>query len=305
MLYNFIVLDEFLNVRIDKFLVEKLSDTTRNHIHKVISDFGVLVNDKKVTKNYKLRCNDKVTVEIREPQDVGIIAQDIPINVVYEDDDIIVINKEKGMVVHPACGHSDGTLVNAVMYHCKGRLSGINGDLRPGIVHRIDKNTSGLLVIAKNDYAHNFLSEQIKAYKMQREYNAVVYGAMKEYSGTINKPVGRSKNDRKKMSIDSAGRKAITHFEVIENYVDFSHLKLILETGRTHQIRVHMSSIHHPVVGDDIYGPKRVMKDLGGQCLHARTLGLVHPTTKKEMLFTTELPEYYINFLSKIRKEEY
>lgn len=304
MINEFIVKDIKVNVRIDKFLVEKLS-ITRNAIHNLIDKKNVTVNEKTVSKNYKLRLNDKVIVKLEEPKEVDILPQDIKINIIYEDKDILVVNKEKGMVVHPACGHNEGTLVNAIMYHCGKELSGINGDIRPGIVHRIDKNTSGLLVIAKNDYAHNFLSEQLKTKKMKREYNAVVYGRIKEDTGTINKPILRSKTDRKKMTIDSLGRPSITHFSVIENYKDFSHLKLVLETGRTHQIRVHMASVYHPVVGDDVYGPKKVIKELNGQCLHAKTLGLIHPTTKEEMFFDTKLPEYFSNFLNKLRKEVY
>ncbi|MDO5123448.1 MAG: RluA family pseudouridine synthase, partial [Eubacteriales bacterium] len=228
----------------------------------------------------------------------------IPLDIVYEDDDIIVVNKPKGMVVHPAAGNPDGTLVNALLYHCKGKLSGINGVLRPGIVHRIDKNTSGLLVVAKSDAAHASLSEQIKKHSISREYRAVVYGHLKEEIGEVNAPIGRHSTDRKKMCVTQKNSKnAITHYEVLEEFRDFSYIKCILETGRTHQIRVHMAYLGHPLAGDDVYGPKKVITELEGQCLHAMKLGFVHPTTQEYMEFSSELPDGFEKFLSKLRSK--
>ncbi|MGL5973362.1 MAG: RluA family pseudouridine synthase [Oscillospiraceae bacterium] len=297
---NFTVEDIDVNLRIDKFLVQQIEGKTRNYIQNLINNDNVKVNNELINKNYKIRLNDKITINIPEPIELDIKPQKISINIVYEDNDILVINKDKNMVVHPAPGNSDGTLVNAILYHCKGNLSGINGEIRPGIVHRIDKNTSGLIIIAKNDDAHNFLSKQIKEHSFLREYEAIVYGRVKDREGTINKPIGRDKKDRKKMAIDKNGREGITHYKVLAEYEDFTHLQLKLETGRTHQIRIHLSSVGHPVAGDDVYGPKRVIKELNGQCLHARTLGIIHPTTREEMIFKSEIPYYFENFLKKI-----
>lgn len=240
-----------------------------------------------------------VSVELPEPESVDILPENIPLNIVYEDGDLLVVNKPKGMVVHPAAGHYSGTLVNALMYHCGGSLSGINGEIRPGIVHRIDKDTSGLLMVAKNDFTHLGLSEQIKEHSFTREYSAVVSGSIKE-NGTVNAPIGRHKTDRKRMCVTpDNSREAVTHYSVIRNYAGYTHISVRLETGRTHQIRVHMSYIGHPVAGDEVYGNGKP-KWLGGQCLHAKKIGFVHPRTGEYMEFDSELPDYFVKFLKSI-----
>jgi 23S rRNA pseudouridine1911/1915/1917 synthase len=287
------------SVRLDTFVADN-SEATRSYAVKLISDGFVTVNGKTVAKNYKIKLGDCIEITIPEPEPLEIAPENIPIDVVYEDDDLLVVNKKKGMVVHPAAGNYTGTLVNALLFHCGSSLSGINGVMRPGILHRIDKDTSGLLLVAKNDNAHRFLSEQIKEHSFTREYETVVYGGFKESEGTINAPIGRHPVRRKEMAVTELNSKeAVTHFTVIEAGNGFSHLKVRLETGRTHQIRVHMAFIGHPVAGDEVYGPKKVIKELGGQCLHARKIGFIHPTTKKYMEFTSELPEYFTAFLKK------
>ena len=290
--------------RIDLFICEKYPDITRNFVHKLFSKDLIFVNDKLVNKHYKLRNDDFVKIIFPEPEKLDVVAQNIPLNIVYEDDQVIVVNKPKGMVVHPAPGHYDGgTLVNALMWHCKDSLSDIGGIVRPGIVHRIDKDTSGLLVVAKTNFAHVNLSGQIKQHCMNRIYEAVVYGKFGEVEGTLNFPVGRSERDRKKMAVNfKNGKEAITHYKVIEELKGFSYLKLKLETGRTHQIRVHMAHIGHPLAGDSVYGPKSYIKTLKGQCLHAKTLGFCHPTLNKQMYFDSELDEKFIKFLDCCRK---
>lgn len=283
--------------RIDKALSD-MSDgeLTRSFAAKLIDDGACTVNGKAVAKNYKLKAGDAVCAEIPDPQETDILPEDIPLDIVYEDGDLLVVNKPKGMVVHPAHGHYSGTLVNALMYHCGSSLSGINGELRPGIVHRIDMNTSGLLIVAKSDAAHKGLAEQIKAHSFSREYEAVVCGSVKE-NGTVNAPIGRSKTDRKKMCVTAENsREAVTHYSVIENYGNYTHLRLRLETGRTHQIRVHMAYIGHPVAGDDVYGNGKPAS-LGGQCLHAKHIGFIHPITGEWLEFESELPGYFIKFL--------
>ena len=264
----------------------------------------VFINDKKISKSYKLSAGDRVVIELPENTELEVVAQNIPIDVVYEDKDLLVVNKPKGMVVHPAPGNPDKTLVNALLYHCKGQLSGINGVIRPGIVHRIDKDTSGLLVIAKNDAAHNGLSEQFAVHSIKREYHAICYGNVKTDSGTINAPIGRHPINRKQMAITPNNSKnAITHYEVIERFSKFTYIKCHLETGRTHQIRVHMSSLGHPIAGDEVYGPKKPIKLLAGQCLHAKVLGFTHPITKQEMLFDSELPQYFTQFIKTLENQ--
>lgn len=286
-------------VRIDKFLSAKLDDKTRSFIQKLIEDGGVSVLGNAVSKNYKLKLGDEVTVQIPDPVELDIKPENIPINIVYQDDDLLVVDKPKGMVVHPAPGNYTGTLVNALMYHCGDKLSSINGVIRPGIVHRIDKNTSGLLMVAKNDKTHNFLASQIKEHTFKREYNAVCVGHFKEVTGTINAPIGRSKNDRKKMCVTQENSKeAVTHYEVLEEFDGYSLVKFILETGRTHQIRVHSKYIGHPVLGDDVYS--KPFKGLEGQCLHAKTLGFVHPNGEY-LEFESPLPEYFVNVLKRIK----
>ena len=286
--------------RIDKALADASDgELTRSFAAKLIEDGTCTVNGIAVQKNYKLRAGDKVCAEIPDPAETDILPEDIPIEVVYEDNDLLVVNKPKGMVVHPAHGHYSGTLVNALMYHCGSSLSGINGELRPGIVHRIDMNTSGLLIVAKNDAAHKGLAEQIKAHSFTREYEAVVCGCIKE-GGTVNAPIGRSRTDRKKMCVTSENsREAITHYSVIANYANYTHLRLRLETGRTHQIRVHLAYIGHPVAGDDVYGSGKPAS-LGGQCLHAKHIGFTHPITGERLEFESELPGYFTAFLRSI-----
>lgn len=302
MKYELTVDNESSGKRIDKFISESIGDFSRSYIAGLIEEGCVLVNGKKISKSYKVSVDDEVVADIDEPRELEAVPENIPLDIVYEDDDVIVINKPKGMVVHPAAGNEGGTLVNALLYHCRGKLSGINGVLRPGIVHRIDKNTSGLLVVAKSDRAHASLSEQIKEHSMTREYRAVIYGHLKEHEGIVDAPIGRSTNDRKKMCVtDKNSKKAVTHFEVLEDYRDFSYIRCVLETGRTHQIRVHMSYLGHPLAGDDVYGPKKIITELSGQCLHAMKLGFKHPISDKYMEFTADLPDYFENFLRKIR----
>lgn len=302
--YKFLVSDEYTGMRIDKFLSENIEDISRSQIASLIENKDVIVNSKSVTKSYKLISGDEVIANIPEAVELEAVPENIPLDIVFEDDDVIVVNKPKGMVVHPAAGNFTGTLVNALLYHCKGNLSGINGVLRPGIVHRIDKNTSGLLVVAKSDRAHKTLSEQIKEHSMTREYRAVIYGHLKDKEGSVDAPIGRSTADRKKMCVtDKNSKNAVTHYSVIEDFKDFSYISCVLETGRTHQIRVHMAYIGHPLAGDDVYGPKKIISELSGQCLHAIKLGFVHPASGEYMEFTSDLPEYFENFLHKIRNK--
>ncbi|EXM37883.1 pseudouridine synthase [Ruminococcus albus SY3] len=292
---------ENIGERIDKTLSELLTEMSRSALQKLVSEGCVLVNGKSVSKNYKMKNGDIVIVDIPEPEELKAEPQDIPIDIVYEDDSLLVVNKPQGMVVHPAAGNPDGTLVNALMYHCKGRLSSINGVIRPGIVHRIDKFTSGLLMVAKTDKAHNFLAEQIKNHSFTREYNAICVGRFKDLTGTVNEPIGRSKFDRKKMCVTYQNcKEAVTHYEVLEEFGQYSLVRFRLETGRTHQIRVHSAFIGHPVLGDDVYG--KAYKGLDGQCLHAKKLGFVHPESGEYMEFDSELPEYFVKVLEKLRK---
>ncbi len=284
--------------RIDVFLSEKLENMTRSSIQKLISDGNVKIGEKILKKNYKISGHEEIIVQIPEAVEIDILPENIPLDIVFEDDDIIIINKPKNMVVHPAPGHYSGTLVNALMYHCKDSLSGINGEKRPGIVHRIDKDTTGLMVVCKNDTAHVDLSAQIKAHTAKRIYEAIIFGNLKEDKGTINKPVGRHHIDRKKMCVTSENSKeAITHYEVIARYEGYTHVRFSLETGRTHQIRVHMQSIGHSIIGDKTYTNMRTRFALDTQCLHAKELHIKHPTTGEEMVFTAELPEYFARIL--------
>ncbi len=285
------------NVRADKYVSDN-SELSRSTAAVLLEKGKCLVNGKVCGKNFRLNPGDIVEIELPEAEEPEIKAENISLNIVYEDKDLLVVNKPKGMVVHPAPGHYSGTLVNALMYHCKGSLSGINGVMRPGIVHRIDKDTSGLLIVAKNDAAHNGLAQQIKCHSFTRRYEAIVLGVMKE-NGAVNAPLARHRIDRKKMAVCENGREAETIYEVIENYQKYSHLRLTLETGRTHQIRVHMSYIGHPVAGDPVYGDGKP-KWLGGQCLHAREIGFVHPITGENLFFSSELPEYFKKMLKNI-----
>ena len=300
--FIFSVEDELSGERIDKVVTLKCELNSRSAAQRILDDGGVFVNGKAVSKNYKVRPGDKISVKIPEAKELEVKAENIPLDICYEDSDLLVVNKPKDMVVHPAAGNYDGTLVNALLYHCKDSLSGINGVIRPGIVHRIDKDTSGLLIVAKNDFAHINLAEQIKAHSFTRQYQSVVYGKLKNESGKIDAPIGRHPVDRKKMTVTSKNSKnAVTHYELVEQYDNFAHVRLKLETGRTHQIRVHMSYIGHPVAGDPVYGPKKVIEYLGGQCLHAGLIGFRHPRTGKYIEIESELPEYFTDFLRRIK----
>ena len=287
-------------VRIDVFTA-KTADITRSRAAGLIAGGNVLINGSTTAKNAKVKEGDRVEITMPDPEVYDITPENIPLDIVFEDSDLLVVNKPKGMVVHPAAGNYSGTLVNALMYHCGDSLSGINGIMRPGIVHRIDKNTSGLLMVAKNDFAHNKLAEQIKEHSFTREYEAVVYGSLKNDGGIIDAPIGRHPIKRKQMAVVFENSKnAVTHYEVIKRLDGFTHIKLRLETGRTHQIRVHMAYIGHPVAGDEVYGPKKVIKELGGQCLHAKKIGFIHPRTGKYTEFDSPLPDYFVNFLKRL-----
>ncbi len=292
------------DMRIDKYLADEMEDLSRSHIQKLIKDGNIRVNDKPVKANYRLSFDDVVEVTIPELKEPEIVAEDIPLDVLYEDTDIIIVNKPKQMVVHPAPGHYSGTLVNALMYHCGKDLSGINGVMRPGIVHRIDMDTTGSLLVCKNDFAHQNLAEQLKEHSINRVYEAIVHGNIKEDEGTVNAPIGRHPTDRKKMSIHAKqSREAITHFKVLERFGNYTHIQCKLETGRTHQIRVHMSSIGHPLLGDLVYGPAKCpFKHLQGQTLHARTLGIVHPRTEEYLEVNAPLPEYFVGLLNTLSR---
>ena len=299
--YDFTVGESDCGLRIDRLLSDKLDFLTRSAVQKNIDSQNVTVNSCAVSKNYKCRLNDRVEILIPDAVALETEAENIPLDIVYEDSDLLVVNKPKGMVVHPANGNWDGTLVNALLYHCRDSLSGINGVIRPGIVHRIDKDTSGLLIVAKNDVAHLGLSEQIKEHSFSRMYEAVVYGNIKEDGGTVNQPIGRNPKDRKKMAVvQNNAKPAVTHFQVIQRYGEFTHIRCMLETGRTHQIRVHMAYIGHPLAGDSVYGPKKVITSLNGQCLHAKLIGFKHPVLNRYMEFDSELPEYFKDFLAKL-----
>lgn len=296
---EFLVKPQNNNIRIDKFLAEQMPDCTRSFLQKLIKENQVLVNKAPVKSNYKISTGDLISIHIPEIKDPEILAEDIPLDILYEDKDIIIVNKPKQMVVHPAPGHYSGTLVNALMFHCGEELSGINGELRPGIVHRIDMDTTGSLVICKNDMAHQSLSEQLKVHSIKRVYEAIVHGNLKEDTGTIHAPIGRHPLDRKKMSTHAkVSRDAITHYKVVQRFGNYTYIQCQLETGRTHQIRVHMASIGHPILGDQVYGPKKCpFPSLQGQSLHAKTLGIIHPRTGKYLEVNAPLPDYFLKLL--------
>ena len=296
---------DYTGTRIDKYIAEELSDYSRSYLAGLISEGRITVADKPVKASYKLREGDIIHLSIPAPEmPEQIVPEDIPLDIVYEDDDIIIVNKPQGMVVHPAAGNYSGTLVNALMYRYGEGLSTINGVIRPGIVHRIDKNTSGLLVICRNDKAHHALADQFAVHSITRIYTAISYNYFSDDETTINKAIARDKKDRKKMAIYPSGRRAVTHVKVIERLKNnFSLIQCRLETGRTHQIRVHLSSINHPILGDDVYGPKKCPYNLSGQLLHAGTLGFIHPTTNEYIEFTADLPDYFNNILEKLRVE--
>ncbi len=291
--------------RIDTYIAEKI-DISRATTQRLIEEEKILVNGKKTKASYKVKLNDKITIQEEKPKETKIIAQDIPIDVLYEDNDIIVVNKPKGMVVHPANGNPDGTLVNAILSKCRGTLSGIGGEIRPGIVHRLDKDTSGVIIVAKNDKSHINLSQQIKDHKVEKTYIALVRGIVKENEASINMPIGRSKKDRKKMAVTSNGKQAITHFKVIERFLksNVTLLKVKIETGRTHQIRVHLSEIGYPIIGDAVYSKGKNEWNIQGQCLHAKSLKFKHPTTNKEMKIEAPLPEYLKEVIKQCQKRE-
>lgn len=295
--------ESFEGERIDKFLSVLLQDSSRNAIQKLIENGKVLVNGVAVNKKYKVSTDDEIEMLPSELKPLDAEPENIPLDIVYEDEHLLVVNKPRGMVVHPAPGNYSGTLVNALLYHCKDSLSGINGILRPGIVHRIDKDTSGLLIVAKTDKAHLGLAQQIKEHSFTREYNAVIVGHLKERQGTVNAPIGRNPKDRKKMCVTMQNSKnAVTHYNTIEDYEGYSHVSLKLETGRTHQIRVHMAHLGHAVAGDYVYGNDKKSAYLNGQCLHAIKIGFIHPISQEYLEFTSELPDYFTEFLSKLKR---
>ena len=289
--------------RADAVIARAMPELSRSFVQKLLEEGRVTCRGRPVKKSLRLSAGDELTLLIPEPEELSVAAEDIPLDIVYEDSDVIVVNKPKGMVVHPAPGHADGTLVNALMAHCGQSLSGINGVLRPGIVHRIDKDTSGLIIAAKNDQAHKCLAEQLKSHTLSRTYECVVIGNMREDSGTVDAPIGRHPTDRKKQCVtEKNSRPAVTHWRVLERFPGYTHLECKLETGRTHQIRVHMASIGHPILGDTVYGQKKPVPGLQGQCLHARRLRFVHPGTGEEIELESEIPEYFADILKKLQK---
>lgn len=295
-----IIVQNNVGTRIDSFLANIDEKYSRARAQKLLKDGKILVNDSAVKGSYKVKAGDKITVIIDEPKETDLKAEEIPLDVIYEDDDIIVVNKAKGMVVHPGNGNPDGTLVNAVLAHCKGNLSGVGGELRPGIVHRIDKDTSGLLIVAKNDEAHVNMSEEIKNHEVTKIYTALVKGVIAENKATINMPIARSQNDRKKMAVSEDGKEAVTHFEVIKRYDKYTLLKVKIDTGRTHQIRVHMAQIGYPVVGDEVYSNGKNEFGVHGQMLHSTILEFKHPVTGKEMHLEAPLPKYFKDILNEL-----
>lgn len=300
---EYIVPEKSSGLRIDKFLTEICPDYTRSFLQKLLKSELVEVNGKPVKSSYKTAAGDTVTFEVPEAVEAEITAQEMPLDILYEDEDVILINKPKGMVVHPAAGHYEGTLVNGLMHHCREQLSGINGVMRPGIVHRIDMDTTGVLIVCKNDLAHNSIAEQLKVHSITRKYYAVVFGSLKDDEGTIHAPIGRHPNDRKKMSINSKnGKDAVTHYKVLERFHGYTLVECRLETGRTHQIRVHIASIGHPLLGDQVYGPAKQPFRLQGQTLHAGVLGFLHPRTGEYMEFSAPLPKYFEELLEKLRR---
>ena len=300
---NFLVGEDEEGDRLDVYLSEQLGDMSRSYIQKIIKDKKVEVNGKVEKAKYLVKEDDKIKIEIPTPKLLEVVPQDIPIDIVYEDNDVLIVNKPQNMVVHPAPGNYENTLVNAILYHCKDKLSSINGVIRPGIVHRIDKDTSGLLMIAKNNNAHNSLAEQLKDHSITREYEFICHGVVKEDKVTVDKPLGRNPKDRLKMAIVKDGKHAVTHFEVIQRFDNFTHMRARLETGRTHQIRVHALSINHPLLGDPVYGPKNSKFKLDGQTLHAKKIGFIHPTTNEYIEFDSELPDYFKNIIKKLENK--
>lgn len=300
--FDIIITSELKGQRLDKYLSEEIDGTSRSYIQKLMEQGNITVNQKQVKSNYKLREKDLVQVILPDPEELNLEPENIPLSILYEDEELLVVDKPKGMVVHPAAGHMTGTLVHALLYHCKDQLSGINGVSRPGIVHRIDQNTTGALVICKTDTAHRDLADQLKVHSITRKYRAIVCGNVQADEGTVHTTIGRDPKDRKKMAPNVPnGKDAVTHYKVLERFGNYTYMEFQLETGRTHQIRVHMRSIGHPILGDDIYGYAKCPFKLEGQTLHAMVLGFVHPTTKKYMEFSAPLPEYFEKLLAKLR----
>ena len=294
--------ETYMDERLDKFLSAMLPDQSRSYLQKIIKDGNVLVNGEPKKSSYRLEDGDEVTADLPELKSPDIEPENILLDILYEDDSILMVNKPKGMVVHPSAGHYTGTLVNAVLWHCQGQLSGINGVSRPGIVHRIDKDTTGVLVVCKNDAAHNAVAAQLKEHSITRKYRAIVHGVIKEDEGTVDAPIGRHPTERKKMASGvKNGKRAVTHYRVLERFQGYTYVECQLETGRTHQIRVHMASIHHPLLGDTVYGPAKDSHHLEGQTLHAMVLGLIHPVTGEYLEVEAPLPEYFENLLKKFR----
>ena len=301
MMQEYLVPEEAAGTRIDKFLADACPDLSRSFLQKLLKESSVTADGKAVKSSFKVNGGETIAFEVPKPQEAAIEAENIPLDILYEDSDIILVNKPKGMVVHPAAGHYTGTLVNALMYHCKDQLSGINGVMRPGIVHRIDMDTTGVIIACKNDLAHNSIAAQLKEHSITRRYQAIVHGVLKDDEGVIDAPIGRSPKDRKKMAINyNNGKSAVTHYRVIARFKDFTHIECRLETGRTHQIRVHMASIGHPLLGDAVYGPAKCPYKLQGQTLHAGILGFVHPRIGEYMEFSAPLPEYFEELLRKL-----
>ena len=298
---QFQVAEEFEDMRIDRYLAEICPDLSRSYVQKLLKSGDVEADGVKVKPSYRVSAGEVVELEVQAPSEPEILAQDMDLDIVYEDEDVILINKPKGMVVHPAAGHYEGTLVNGLMAHCKDQLSGINGLLRPGIVHRIDKDTTGILIVCKNDMAHRSIAAQLKEHSITRRYQAIVCGVIREEEGTVDAPIGRHPTDRKKMCVNEKnGRHAVTHYRVLRRFAGYTYIECRLETGRTHQIRVHMASLHHPILGDAVYGPARCPFHLEGQTLHAGVLGFVHPRTGQYMEFTAPLPEYFEQLLDRL-----
>ena len=296
-----ITTEEMDDIRVDKVLSDLNESLSRSYIQKCIDDGRLFVNGKKTKSSYKLKEGDEIFLDVPENIELSIEAENIPIEIVYEDDDVCIVNKPRGMVVHPSAGHYSNTLVNALLWHLKGRLSGINGVLRPGIVHRIDKDTSGLLIICKNDSSHSFIASQLKDHTCNRIYHAIVFGNIKEDEGTVNKPLGRSNTDRKKMDIVPNGKEAITHYKVLERFNGYTYIECRLETGRTHQIRVHMKSLGHPLLGDPVYSTQKSPVKVTGQMLHAKTIGFESPSSHERLSFDSELPEDFMKVLNYLR----
>ena len=300
--FEIIVEESDINKRIDVFLAKNLESFSRSYIQDLIKKGKATIGGKSIKANYRLRNGDNVVLNIPKPEPLEILPENIPLDILYEDNDVILINKPKGMVVHPAAGHYSGTLVNALLYHCKDNLSGINGVLRPGIVHRIDMDTTGVIIACKNDKAHQNIAKQLAEHSIARRYVAIVNGNLKEDEGVVDAPIARAKNDRKKMAVDKDGKTAVTHYKVLERLKNYTYIECVLETGRTHQIRVHMSYINHPLLGDEIYSGKKESMKLQGQCLHAVVLGFIHPTTNEYMEFEAPIPEYFNEILKKFKK---